>query len=86
MLDEFGVGVDTLAYPGICLDCDPVVEASGCKGGHGIGKETALMSACLSGQVDMVRYLLERGANVNAANEVGGLGVCEMCVFCAVCM
>ena len=74
LLDEFGVSVDTLTYPGVCLDCDPIVESSGCREGHGIGKETPLMSACLSGQVDMVKYLLGRGANVNAANEV-----------CAVC-
>jgi hypothetical protein len=60
----------------VCLDCDPVVERSGCRGGHGIGRETALMAACLSGHVDAVQYLLGRGANVNATNEVR---VC-MCV------
>lgn len=76
LLDECRVPIDTLAYPGVCLDCDPIVECSSCREGHGIGKETALMSACLSGQVSMVDYLLKRGASVNVANEVR-VSVCE---------
>ena len=76
LLDELGVDVNTLAHPGVCLDCDPIVEMAACAHGHGIGEETALMAACLSGQAPMVEYLIGRGADVDVKNEVGPLPVC----------
>lgn len=70
LINEFGFDVDLLATPGICLDCSPVVEMSCCIGGHGVGKESPLIAAALSGQLDSIRFLIARDANVNMPNEV----------------
>ena len=70
LLDDFKVPMDQLTAPAACLDCDPVRRVSECRSSHGVGLETALMAASLSGQTDMVDLLCRRGADVNAQNEV----------------
>ena len=70
LLDEFNVPMDAMVAPAVCLDCDPVCLKLACTAKHGVGMETALMSAALSGQEAMVRWLCRRGVDVNAQNEV----------------
>jgi hypothetical protein len=70
LLDDFGVDVDALVDPAVCLDCDPMRVVEFCDAGHGIGCETALMSACMGGQVAAVEALCSRGASTNVQNEV----------------
>jgi hypothetical protein len=71
LLDEFHVAVDALAQPLVCFDCDPMRLASQCQdGSHGIGSESALISASLAGHAEVVEVLCKRGANPNVQNEV----------------
>ena len=71
LLDEFHVPINSVILPGVCLDCDPVCLKSQCTHGHGVGMETALMSAALSDQAEIAEMLCSRGASVNVQNEVG---------------
>ena len=70
LLDDFKVPIDTLLVPAVCLDCDPICLMSECRSSHGIGMETALMAAALSGRSEVVEMLCSRGADVNVQNEV----------------
>jgi hypothetical protein len=70
LLDEYGVDKNALLSPGICLDCDPLRLVDACGEQHGIGSETALMAACLSGHLSVVELLCDRSVDVNARNEV----------------
>ena len=84
LLDDFGVSVNAMVHPGVCVDCDPVCLMSACRHGHGIGKETALMSAALSGHWDMIDLLCASGAEVNLQNEVRPALLGKRCCVTAV--
>jgi hypothetical protein len=70
LLDDYGVDKNALLSPGICLDCNPPRWVDACGEQHGIGSETALMAACLSGHLSVVELLCDRSVDVNARNEV----------------
>ena len=77
MLNSFHADINGLCMPVVCLDCDPIRPLWECADGHVIGKESCLMAAVLSEQVDMVRYLLGKGAIAGLQNEV-----CTMSLVC----
>ena len=70
LVEDFGVPVNAMVTPAVCLDCDPVCLRSECPHKHGIGMETALMSAALSNQGHVAEFLCSLHADVNAQNEV----------------
>ena len=71
LVDELGLSVDSLAFPLVCFDCEPMRLTSQCEDeGHGIGRETPLIAACMAGRAHVVEALCRRGANPNVQNEV----------------
>ena len=80
LLLDHHVPINSLVTPGVCLDCDPICLMSECRSSHGIGMETALMAAALSGQKAVAEALCSRGADVNVQNEVT-LGTELLCCF-----
>lgn len=75
LLSEYEGEVNDPALPAVCLDCDPICPLSQCGNGHGVGKETSVMAACLSGQLEMLKYLLAKGGQPGFRNEVRAAGV-----------
>lgn len=71
MLDSFGVDVDVLTLPGVCVECSPRCPVQHCGRGHGLGSQSMLMAACLFQAEDAVRLLCSRGAALDLRNEVG---------------
>jgi hypothetical protein len=70
MLEEYETSVDAFTDPMVCMFCTPMKLAVECPSNHSIGKESPLLSACLSGYIDVVEKLLKHGATVPLPNEV----------------
>ena len=81
LVDELGLSVDSLAFPLVCFDCEPMRLTSQCEDeGHGIGRETPLIAACIAGHVHVVEALCRGGANPNVQNEVSWTQNCRPCM------